>query len=180
MAAPEETTIHNLTGTWTLNFTHSDDPSPALELQGVSWLVRSAIAYAPVTLTITQSEDGTGVTKIESTQSTLGRTVSDVRVLDWEATEQPDHLLFGSLSMRSRWAERSSLDDGFLAGDADVKADGEEVIEVLVTGTEWTNHQVWGFEEIDGQRYHTRRGTVTKGEQRVQVRMVYDWQCQEQ
>lgn len=149
----------------------------------MSWLVRNAIAYAPVTLTITQTADadvdvdgGTRITKIESTQSTLGRTVSDVRFLDWEVTEQQDHPLFGSMSMRSRWARKSSLDDGFLAGDGDAKGDGDEVIEVLVVGTEWTSHQVWGFEEIDGQRYHTRRGVVSKGEQRVQVRMVYDWQ----
>lgn len=149
----------------------------------MSWLVRNAIAYAPVTLTITQTaavdvdgDGGTQITKIESTQSTLGRTVSDVRFLDWGVTEQEDHPLFGSLSMRSRWAKRGTLDDNFLVGDGDAKTDGDEVIEVLVVGTEWTSHQVWGFEEIDGLRYHTRRGVVTKGEQRVQVRMVYDWQ----
>ncbi|KAE8385579.1 hypothetical protein ETB97_008324 [Aspergillus alliaceus] len=179
MAAPTEVTLRNLSGTWTLSSSLSDDPSPALELQDVSWLVRNVIANAPVTISITQTVDPTtGVTKIASTQSTLGRTVSDVRYLEWEVEDQQNHPLFGSLSMRSRWAKASDLGEGFLIGNADGEA---ELIEVLAHGTMagWTSHQVWAFEEIDGHRYHTRRALVTKGDQQVQVRMVYDWQTEE-
>ncbi|RDW90312.1 uncharacterized protein DSM5745_02087 [Aspergillus mulundensis] len=205
MASPLNVTVRNLTGSWALNQTLSSSPSPALELQGVSWLVRSAIASAPVTITTEQSETldekvGNEITTIASTQSTLGRTVDDVKYLkrgpdgegQWSDEEEiKDHPLFGSMSVRSRWARmrKSTLDEKFTIegmndeaevgeGEEDDEATEEEVIEVIVHGTTggWISHQIWAFEEIDGQRYHTRRARVTKDEKVVTVRMVYDWQ----
>ncbi|KAL4910012.1 hypothetical protein BDW74DRAFT_173482 [Aspergillus multicolor] len=199
MASPPSVTIHDLSGTWILNQTFSSSPSPALELQGVPWLIRSAIANAPVTIAINQTQridEKTGIetTIIASMQSTLGRSVDDVKYLtrgldgegQWSDEEEiKDHPLFGSMTVRSRWAR---MDKGELAGkffieDADNEAEGEdegeteEVIEVLVQGTTggWTSHQIWSFEEINGQRYHTRRARVSKDEKVVTVRMVYDW-----
>lgn len=39
----------------------------------------------------------------------------------------------------------------------------------------WTVEQTWGFEEIEGKRYYTRRFVVRKGDQVQRVRMVYDY-----
>jgi hypothetical protein len=39
----------------------------------------------------------------------------------------------------------------------------------------WTAEQTWGFEEIDGKRYHTRRSIVTKDEGCKRGRVVYDY-----
>jgi hypothetical protein len=39
----------------------------------------------------------------------------------------------------------------------------------------WTMEQIWGFEEIDGKRYHTRRSVVRKGSQVERGRLVYNY-----
>jgi hypothetical protein len=39
----------------------------------------------------------------------------------------------------------------------------------------WTMEQIWGFEEIDGKRYHTRRSIVRKGSQVERGRLVYNY-----
>lgn len=42
-------------------------------------------------------------------------------------------------------------------------------------GYGWTAEQVWGFEEIDGQRYHTRRVVARKGDKVEHLRLVYSY-----
>ena len=44
-------------------------------------------------------------------------------------------------------------------------------------GYGWTAEQLWGFEEIDGKRYYTRRVVVrdAKGSKTERVRLVYDY-----
>lgn len=44
-----------------------------------------------------------------------------------------------------------------------------------VDGRNWTAEQAWGFEEINGKRYYTRRVVVKKGDQVVKARLVYDY-----
>lgn len=39
----------------------------------------------------------------------------------------------------------------------------------------WSAEQVWGFEIIDGQRYHTRRVVVAKDGEFQMARLVYDF-----
>jgi hypothetical protein len=39
----------------------------------------------------------------------------------------------------------------------------------------WMAEQTWGFEEIQGTRYHTRRMIVRKGDESRRARMVYDY-----
>ena len=43
-------------------------------------------------------------------------------------------------------------------------------------GGGWTADQVWGFEMVDGKRYHVRHVVVRKGEDWKEARLVYDWQ----
>ncbi|KAF3388966.1 hypothetical protein F1880_004231 [Penicillium rolfsii] len=40
----------------------------------------------------------------------------------------------------------------------------------------WTAEQIWGFEIIDGQRHHTRRVAVVKGDQVELSRLVYKFE----
>ena len=49
---------------------------------------------------------------------------------------------------------------------------------VNVDGRNWTAEQAWGFEEIKGKRYYTRRVVVMKGKQMIKARLVYDYQGQ--
>lgn len=35
--------------------------------------------------------------------------------------------------------------------------------------------QVWGFELIDGNRYHVNRMVMKKGNERLAMRVVFDW-----
>ena len=41
----------------------------------------------------------------------------------------------------------------------------------------WISEQTWGFENINGVRYHTRRGIVTRtdGKEARRARLVYDF-----
>lgn len=45
----------------------------------------------------------------------------------------------------------------------------------LSEGGTWTAELIWGFEEIEGKRYHTRRAVVRNGEKFERVRLVYDY-----
>lgn len=40
----------------------------------------------------------------------------------------------------------------------------------------WQAKVIWGFEMIEGKRYLTRHVTTTKDEDKVDARMVYDYQ----
>ncbi|RHZ74721.1 hypothetical protein CDV55_109057 [Aspergillus turcosus] len=42
-------------------------------------------------------------------------------------------------------------------------------------GYGWTAEQIWGFETINGQRYHTRRVVVAKDGEFKLARLVYDY-----
>ena len=46
------------------------------------------------------------------------------------------------------------------------------------SGYGWTAEQLWGFEQINGKRYHTRRVIVknAKGDKSELVRLVYNYQ----
>jgi hypothetical protein len=63
----------------------------------------------------------------------------------------------------------------------DLKTDSHFLEDELVQswavsqGGGWTAEQVWGFEEIDGERFYTRRVVVRKGDEVERVRLVYDY-----
>jgi hypothetical protein len=50
-------------------------------------------------------------------------------------------------------------------------------IEEIVTscGGGWETRAIWGFEEIEGQRYYTRHSVTEKEEERLRLRVVYDY-----
>jgi len=182
MAAPAEITIKDLSGEWVLNKTLSDDTDPVLALQGIPWLKRKAIAWATVTLHVKQyTSDADKVVHIDIDQTATGgiKGTTELRTLDWTEREHYDDM-FGQLKGQSRFtgpgsegwdALDSFLKEGWLEGEV------EKVQSYVVNAKdEWTGEQIWGFSEIDGKRYYTRRVIVIKGETVLKIRMVYDWQ----
>lgn len=55
--------------------------------------------------------------------------------------------------------------------------EGEHVQSWAVSqGGGWTAEQIWGFEEIEGKRFYTRRVVVRSGEEVERARLVYDYE----
>jgi len=189
MAAPPELTLRDLTGDWVMNKTLSDDTDPLLALQGIGWWTRKAIGLATITLHTKQYTGDNGTTHIDIDQTATGglKGTSEYRELDWIARAHEDHL-FGNVKARSRWLnldvdldriEDSFLKDGWLENDEERAGPSDEYhIQSMAVNEEkgWTANQIWGFAIIDGQRYYTRRVIVTKGDQAIKVRLVYNWQ----
>ena len=123
---------------------------------------------------IQELEPSSNIISITSTQSILGRTIEDIRLLDWDRELQQTHPLFGQTRTRTRSSiARDIIGHEYLLESL---ADDEYVVEVLVESVmdTWKSHQVWRFETIAGLRRQTRRAVVSKNDQIVQIRMVYD------
>lgn len=54
---------------------------------------------------------------------------------------------------------------------------GELFIESYVKNLDsgWEATQIWGFQTINGERRYTRNVIVTKGSEREEVKLVYDY-----
>jgi hypothetical protein len=153
----------------------SDDASPALELQNVSWMIRKAISKAHVVMAITQIEDlDSGVLSLTSSQATLGRTVADTRVLDWDKELVASHPLFGQTRTRSRQVmTKDIIYDDYLVEAATEDECAVEILAESMDGT-WKSHQLWRLEMVDGAQRQTRRAVVSNNGRKAHVRIVYD------
>lgn len=186
MAAPASVTIKDLSGTFYMNKTLSDDPDAVLTLQGVSWITRSVLSLATVYLDVKQYKDDTGVVHIDIVQTVTGglQGTTELRTLDWAKREHEDHI-FGKLHGQTRFINTDDLEDpflkeGWLEGDEEKGGpEGELHIQSHVEAEAgWTADMIWGFAEIDGERRYTRRVVVTKGNQVLKVRLIYDYYVQ--
>jgi len=197
MAAPPEVTLGDLTGDWVMNKALSDDPDPVLALQGVSWIKRTIIARATVTLHTKQytgsadDADGAGATHIDIDQTLSGgiNGSTEKRTLDWVGRSHYDDT-FGDVVGRSRWlADLTTPGQGAAGGELDpflvldwlegegAGPQGERFVQSYAVNASagWAAEQIWGFALVDGRRYYTRRVVVRKGAKVVKVRLVYDW-----
>jgi hypothetical protein len=174
------------------NKTLSDNPEPVLALQGVGWLTRKAIGVATVNLEIKQydgppsppSTSETPATHVDIEQTlSAGLTGStEKRCLDTTFREHTDWL-FGHVRGQSKWVKPDEIEDEFLKtgweeGDSEaVGPDGASHILSYVESLdrEWIATQIWGFQVVEGERRYARNVVVTKGEERVAIRMVYDF-----
>ena len=105
--------------------------------------MRKAIAYAPVYLDISQSNDGSS-TKYRIDQSTTANipAVKEEWITDWEFRETKDPVM-GPVKAKARWSEPSSAEDNdYLSGGW--LDEGKEQVEAFVEGigSGWTAHQV--------------------------------------
>ena len=183
-SVPPEIHTHNLTGIYTLNRTLSDDSQQVLKMQQIGFLVRQAVAYSTVTVTLQQyTDDTSGQKHLDQEQLSTGgiRNFED-RVMDWEWTVK-ENWIWGKVKGRSRYTRLAEIEDPFLkeGWENDSSGDGGgkgEVVEGYVESVAdgWTARQVWGFAEVEGQRRHVRRILSTKPRWEDQrIRMVYDW-----
>ena len=178
MAIPPEITTQNLSGTYLLNRTLSDSSQTVLKMQGVNFVVRSAVAYSHVTVTLSQYTDSEGKKHLDQEQlSTGGIKNFEDRIMDGAWTEKYNWI-WGKVLGQSRYVKMEEIEDGYLReGWSKDCVDGELVEGYVESKTDkWTARQIWGFAEVDGERKHVRRILATKpGWQDQRIRMVYDW-----
>ncbi|KAJ0420071.1 hypothetical protein BJY00DRAFT_142245 [Aspergillus carlsbadensis] len=217
MATPSDITFANYNGSWTMERTISDPTDPVLAMQGLSWFMRTTLAWVSVTLNTKQyQEPGTTdktVQHIDVDNIVTGgvQGSSEQRITDWKKREHSDNI-FGKVEGQSRFLRGTAkankvrpdvqiltnIDDDkiekFLRGE--ILADGSECEGFLVDKLEeeeewgageglwlqswvesldssWTAEQVWGFETVNGERYHTRRIAVANNGDYVLARLVY-------
>ncbi|KAA6416016.1 MAG: hypothetical protein FRX48_00735 [Lasallia pustulata] len=179
MAAPPAKTLKDLSGVWVMNKTLSDDTDRILQMQGVGWWLRKAIALATVTLTIKQYVSADGLTHIDIEQRATGGIsgTTEKRTLDWAYRDHKDGI-FGAVKGKSRWVKLADVEDDNEFLKKGWLEEGDEHVQSYVesVGNGWTADQIWGFEEIGGVRYHVRHVVVRKGDDWKEARLVYDYQ----
>jgi hypothetical protein len=122
---------------------------------------------------------------IEQTATGGIKGTTENRTLDWVKHKHNDHV-FGNIEGQSEWvgplSERWEGLDGFLKEawleEGPQGPDGEVLVHTFSVNEElgWDAEQIWGFSEIEGKRYYTRRVIVTKGDEVLKVRLAYDYQ----
>ncbi|KAI5210623.1 hypothetical protein E4T39_00170 [Aureobasidium subglaciale] len=191
MAVPDTVNLRNLSGTYNLHGTYtednqnkslSDSSDAALKMQGIGWVVRQAVKYSNITLHVKQFVDENGLEHIDNEQVTTGNIRNtEERVVDYEWHEKDDKV-FGKVSGRSRFVKLNEVQNDYLKQGWDeqflAQADNEvfqTIVDSVGKNPNWTADQVWGFEVVDGQKRHTRRVVVKRGKEEHKLRLVYDW-----
>lgn len=187
MAAPAEVTIDNLNGTFVMVITifliealqakaltlskdkdlskYSTDVEQLFVLQGVSWLTRTALSYATVTLHIKEytgapPEEGDAdkqVRRIDVDQTVTGgiKGTTERRVLDWKGRAHSDHV-FGNVVGQSRFVRGSASEGGKVRPALEVQTEikDEKIArflrgEILGDGTEVEGFLVEDPKDLD-------------------------------
>jgi len=182
MAAPDSCTTLDLSGQFIMNKRLSDSSDRILQLQGVGWFKRNAIALATITLSVKHYKEGE-IEHIDIDQTITGGIpgTSENRTLDWVERHKEDGL-FGFVVSKSRRLPVADIDDPHLKGAwlPDTVRDGS-IHTWARSDTEksnlvWIAEQIWGFESINDERRYTRRVkfNYNDGEEMHEIRLVYD------
>ncbi|KAL7276179.1 hypothetical protein RUND412_000830 [Rhizina undulata] len=178
MAAPKEITTLDLTGQWTMNKTLSEDITEVLTLQNIGWFMRKAIQLATITLHVKHYKDDAGVEHIDIDQTLTGgvKGTTELRELDWTDRDHEDHI-FGKTIGKSRRINVEEVEDEYLRTGwlPDTVETGVIDSYVVSEVNNWTAHQIWGFEEIDGVRYYVRHLKFETPKKRIDRRLVYTY-----
>ncbi|OAX44396.1 hypothetical protein K503DRAFT_383870 [Rhizopogon vinicolor AM-OR11-026] len=184
MACPDSVTTKNLTGKLRLNKSLSDSVDQTLKLQGISYLMRTAISILSLTLELNHYTDDAGVERIDIKQILSGglKAPDDNLVINNEDSRRDDHI-FGPLVINPRRTKVDKLEIDFLkeGWTEDTHEDG--VIYCVVrsdtekTGKDWAVHVVWGFTIKDGVRVFARRYrfTTKNSPEPIYVKLYYDY-----
>ncbi|KAK5135385.1 hypothetical protein LTR08_005327 [Meristemomyces frigidus] len=172
---PTSVTTANLTGTYTLNAKLSDSSQSVLKMQNISWVVRQAVAYSTVTITLKQYTNDKGVVKLDQDQVSTGGTRNrEERVLDGEWRES-ENKIWGKVKGRTRWVKLADVEDDYLKQGWD-STDGDFIESLVESATDtWTALQLYGFAEVEGARRHVRKVVAKKGNTVERIRLIYDW-----
>ncbi|OJJ46514.1 hypothetical protein ASPZODRAFT_16273 [Penicilliopsis zonata CBS 506.65] len=193
MAIPSHITAENFSGRFILNKTLSDNPDAVLAIQGIGYLMRKTMAMATPQMDVHQSTDDSGTVHLTLAVTVGGKEANNELSMDWNPVTKEDGP-FGAVERRSRYCAISEIDlacsganASFLKGQtlADghtpsawlEEAAGQRNIQLYGKGVKdgWTYEQVWGFEEIGGKRYHTRRIVAVHGNKDARARYVYEF-----
>ncbi|GFF59350.1 hypothetical protein IFM51744_09889 [Aspergillus udagawae] len=167
MAAPASKTTKDLRGTWILNKGLSDSADLGLTIQGIGYFIRGLISVASITVIVSQYEappkspstDSRDVVHIDIDQVVPGVSPSrELRCLDDLPRAHTDWL-FGESGWLSEEEGKSLIYTRAISEDKG-----------------WTATQVWGFQDVNGERHHCHNFVIQKEEQRAEFRFVYDWQ----
>jgi len=183
MAADPSITTRDLSATWVMNKTLSDDTDEILRLQGLSWFTRRAIGLATLTLYVKHYKDDQGVEHIDIDQRLTGGIAGTIenRTLDWEFRVHEDYL-FGACLARSRRVKLDEIEHDYLKNGWLPDTEEHGAIHSYVksdtpkSGTTWSVEQIWGFETINDERRYARHLNFIgpKGEN-IKARLVYDF-----
>ncbi|KAL6310491.1 hypothetical protein BKA93DRAFT_883386 [Sparassis latifolia] len=181
MAAPQTMNTLNISGKYVMNKTLSDDSDDILRLQGVGWLIRKTIRITTLHLYCKHYVSET-VEHIDVDQTLNGiKGTAENRTFDW--TERLDYdYVFGATVCKSKRIRIDELENEFLKTGwlEDTKEHGGlftvEYSDTEKSGKTWIAEQVWGFEEVNGERRHTRRIAFSgPKEEKLHTRLVYDY-----
>lgn len=116
---------------------------------------------------------------VEQTAAGLSST-HERRCIDHTWRDHSDWL-FGDVRGQTWWVSLDEVDDEFLKKGWEPEGDDPAAKNYIISHVEskdkgWTAKQVWGFQIIDGARRYARNIAVTKGSERVTVRLVYDYE----
>ncbi|TLD09210.1 uncharacterized protein PgNI_07972 [Pyricularia grisea] len=186
MAAPEGTSILNITGTWSLSSSLSDDLGPTFMAQNIPWIIRRVISYASLELKMIQKaaeppERPATVIDVIQTVRPGGFDSENSYILDGE-TRTDKVPIFGAMSMKAVYVPMAEVSTEDIMGQVieqpsatDDRVAIKEMTEGVNTG--WKTTALWAFQEIDGERRFCKYCTTTKGEEKVQARLVYDYKA---
>lgn len=93
MAVPATATTQNMSGTYVLNKTLSDSSEALLKMQGIGFIVRQAVKYSTVNVTLKQYTDENGKVHLDQDQaSTGGVKNSEERTCDGQWAEAENRI----------------------------------------------------------------------------------------
>lgn len=150
-------------------------------MQNINWVVRQAIAYSTVDVTLNQYEDEEGHKHLDQEQlSTGGIRNLEERLMDWVYTEKWNWI-WGQVNGKSRYTTLDQIEDEYLRDGWSQDTEEKGIVEGYVESVSdnWVARQIWGFAEVDGQRRHVRKILAQKpGWEDLRIRMVYDWKTE--
>lgn len=115
---------------------------------------------------------------IDSTITGGFKGTSQCRPLDGSVQSIMDDT-FGLIKETNTWSDLSDINNKWLKEGWLQEQDGadREHIKVVASneGFGWSSVAVWGFSEINGQRWHVRKVSAVKDGKQYNVRAVYDW-----
>jgi hypothetical protein len=132
------------------------------------------------------SESKDPVTHIEIAQTVSGgiQGTTEKRCIDGLWREHEDWM-FGKVKGQTIWIKAEDIKDPYLAKgweESDLEKagpNGETHLRSYVEREDgkWTAEQIWGFQVIDGARMYARNIVVIAGDDRVEMRLVYNYEA---
>ncbi|KAK9329650.1 hypothetical protein V1520DRAFT_161053 [Lipomyces starkeyi] len=188
---PLTITTKNVTATFKQNKDLSSSVDEVLKAQGISWTVRTALKYTPMSLNIHLYLDDNGVEHLDIDQLLPAGIKSDEpRTLDFQFREKLS-VVFGPVIARSKRVtiEEAAQINAFLGQGWDESCAKDGLFYAYArgdpskpNGLEWESHQTFGFADVQVDEKQTERKYVVRLyftapslDEGVEKRLVYDF-----